>query len=96
MVKTFFNFAAISTAVFFCLLFALTGYAGSDENFSQASDLDNYPGLTNMQSAQLDVNLAYVIHQENLQIIQTLQKIEERLNKLEASIQRIEQQVVRK
>lgn len=96
MVKAFFNFATISTAVFFCLFFAFTGYAGNDEDFNRVSDFDNYPGLTNMQSAQLDVNLASVIHQENLQIIQTLQEIEERLNKLEASIQRIEQQVVRK
>ena len=96
MAKMFFNFAAASMAVFFCLLFAFTSYAGNDEDFSRASDFDNYPGLTNMQSAQMEINLASVIHQENLQIIQTLQEIEERLNKLEASVQRIEQQVVRK
>ena len=96
MPKTFFNFAVVTAAAFFCVSFACAGYAAYDDDFSQASNTDNYPGITNLQSAQLDINLASVIHQENLQIIQALQEIKERLNKLEASIQRIEQQVVRK
>jgi len=75
---------------------ACVSYAGHDEDFQQASNLDYYAGLTNLQSAKLDINMITVIHQENLQIIQTLHEIEDRLSKLEASIQRIEQQVVRK
>ncbi|OIO79562.1 MAG: hypothetical protein COW11_04615 [Candidatus Omnitrophica bacterium CG12_big_fil_rev_8_21_14_0_65_43_15] len=83
-------------SVVFAVLSAANAGAGNDENFREAEDLDNYPGITNLQSAQLNINLASAIHQENLQIIQFLQKIEERLDKLEASIQRIEQQVVRR
>ena len=80
-----------------CLLaFVSIANAGHDEDFKQASNLDYYAGITNTQSAQLDINLASVIHQENLQIIQELQEIQERLNKLEASVGTIEKQVVRK
>lgn len=96
MSKLFFNFIITAAVTVFCVSFACTGYAGYDEDFNQASDIDNYPGITNLQSAQLDISLASVIHQENLQIIKALQQMEERLNKLEASIQRIEQQVARK
>lgn len=78
------------------LMFALAATAGYDDEFNRASDLDYYPGITNTQSAQLDINLATVIHQENLLIIQTLQSMQERLSKLEASIQKIEQEVIRK
>ena len=70
--------------------------AGHDDDFKQAANLDYYAGLTNLQSAQLEINLMTVIHQENLQTIQTLQEIEDRLSKLEASVETIEKQVVRK
>jgi hypothetical protein len=70
--------------------------ANHEDDFKQASNLDYYAGLTNLQSAQLDINLISVVHQENLQIIQTLQEIEDRLSKLETSIETIEKQVVRK
>ena len=67
--------------------------AGHDDDFRRASNIDYYPGIANLESAQLDVNLASVIHQENLQIIKILQGLEERLNKLEMSIRTIERQV---
>ncbi len=73
------------------LILAFPANAGYDDDFRQASDLNYYPGITNTLSAQLDINLATVIHRENLQIMQTLQIIEERLNKIEASMKVIEQ-----
>ena len=96
MEKKYFKTAAVASIIILFLAFAFTANAGHDEDFKRAGDLDYYPGLANLQSAQLDVNLASVIHQENLQIIQALQKIEERLNRLEASIQTIEREVVGK
>lgn len=88
--------ALIAGIMVLALGLAVSASAGHDDDFKQASNLDYYPGITNLQSAQLDVNLASVIHRENLQIIQALHNIEERLNKLEASIRTIEQQVVGK
>jgi len=79
-----------------CLGMVCVSYAGHDDDFKQAANLDYYSGLTNLQSAQLEINLISVVHQENLQIIQTLQEIEDRLSKLEASVGTIEKQVVRK
>lgn len=90
------KYALIAGIMVLSLSFAAAASAGHDDDFKQASNLDYYPGITNLQSAQLGVNLASVIHRENLQIIQTLHNIEERLNKLEASIRTIEQQVVGK
>jgi len=96
MKKDFFNYLVTAAVVILSLSFISGVRAGFDEDFNQASDVNNYQGITNLQSAQLDINIASVIHQENLQIIKSLQEIEERLGKLEASIQKIEQQVVRK
>ena len=67
------------------LAFSPTAGANYDEDFKQASDLENYPGITYLQSAQLVINLASVIHQENLHIIQTLHNIQGRLEKIESS-----------
>ena len=96
MSKRFFIFAVIAGIIGFGIFSVFTGHAGNDEDFNQASNTDNYPGLTNMQSAQLNINLASVIHQENLQIIKALQEIEGHLQKLDASIQKIEQQAAQK
>jgi len=84
----------IAGVVVILLTMAFQANAGHDEDFRQASDLNYYPGITNLQSAQLDINLASVIHQENLQILQTLQELEERVNKLETSVRTIEREVV--
>jgi len=89
------NFIIAAVAVFL-LVIALRAQAGYEDDFRRASNLDYYPGITNLQSAQLGINLATVIHQENLQIIKTLQNLEERLNKLETSIKTIEREVVGK
>jgi hypothetical protein len=70
--------------------------AGFDDEFTRASDLGYYPGIANPQSAQLVVNLTYILHRENLQIIQTLQDLQERLNRLETSINTIEREIVGK
>ncbi len=85
----------IAGAVLF-LTFALAVEAGHDDDFKRASNLNYYSGLPNTKQAELLVNIASVLHQENLQIIQILQNLQERLNKLEASIKTIEQQVAGK
>lgn len=90
--RCFKNIAAAGAAILF-LAVSVIAAAGYDDDFRRASNTDNYPGITNTQSAQLDINLATVIHQENLQIIKTLQVLEERLNKLEMSIKTIEREV---
>ena len=87
------NIAVAFIAILFLTL-AFTADAGYDDDFTRAGNLNYYPGITNLQSAQLLINLASIIHQENLQIIQSLQKLEERLNKLEASVKTIEREVV--
>lgn len=94
-IRCFKNIIAPGMVILF-LAAAATASAGYDEDFRRASNTDYYPGLTNTQSAQLDINLASVIHQENLQIIKTLQVLEERLNKLEMSIKTIEREVAGK
>lgn len=96
MEKRYFKSAMVASIIILFLAAAAIATAGYDDDFNRASDLDYYPGITNTQSAQLDINLATVIHQENLLIIQTLQSMQERLSKLEASIQKIEQEVIRK
>jgi len=81
-----------------CVLFLALSFpagAGYDDDFTRAGDLDNYPGITSLQSAQLIINLTSVIHQENLQILQTLHNLEDRLDKLEASVKVIEQLVTK-
>jgi hypothetical protein len=85
---------AVASLAGLLLMLAITSDAGYDDDFTRASNLNYYSGITNLQSAQLLINLASIIHQENLQIIKTLQDLEERLNKLEASVKTIEREVV--
>lgn len=79
------NFVIIFGAAILITIGASVMFAGYDEDFQQASNLDNYSGITNIESARLTINLASVVHQENLQIIKLLRDLQKSVNELKAS-----------
>lgn len=62
-------------------------YAGFEEEFREATDLEFYrKGLKDMETALLIKNATGVLHNENIKILERLNRIEERLSVLEEMI----------
>lgn len=65
-------------------------YAGFEEEFKAATDIKSYGrGLKDIETALLIKNATGVLHNENIKILEKLEKIEERLSVLEERIKRL-------
>jgi hypothetical protein len=66
---------------------APVSYAGFEEEFKKATDIELYRrGINDMETAFLIKNATGVLHSENLKILEKLEKIEERLSAMEEMI----------
>ncbi len=64
-------------------------YAGLEEEFQNSVDINVYKkGLKDMETALLIKNATTAIHNENMEILRKLDKIEERLSVLERTLKR--------
>ncbi len=69
---------------------SLLTYAGFEEEFQKSTDINLYrKGIEDIETALLIKNATSALHNENMEILKKLEKIEKRLSALEERLKRL-------